>query len=73
MKVEGMNGDFLNISEFSGDNNTVSINGSGKESSDGYHLIHAGNSSVDAFKLDGGKVELGSYVYTLEKIMMTGI
>ena len=67
MKVEGMNGDFLNISEFSGDNNTVSINGSGKESSDGYHLIHAGNSSVDAFKLDGGKVELGSYVYTLEK------
>lgn len=67
MKVEGMSGDFLDVSEFSGTNNTVNIKGSGKESSDGYHLIHAGNSTNDAFKLNGDKVELGSYVYTLEK------
>ncbi|HCR3450453.1 TPA: autotransporter outer membrane beta-barrel domain-containing protein [Citrobacter werkmanii] len=67
MSVEGMQGDFLNITDFSGRNNTVYIEGSGKESSDGYHIIHAGNSNDDAFSLTDGKVELGSFVYTLEK------
>lgn len=67
MNVEGMDGDFLNVTDFSGKNNIVNVAGSGKESSDGYHLIHAGNSTNDAFKLNGDKVELGSFVYTLEQ------
>lgn len=73
MNVEGMHGDFLNVTDFSGKNNIVNVAGSGKESSDGYHLIHAGNSTKDAFKLNGDKVELGSFVYTLEQKMIIGI
>ncbi|KAB7693148.1 autotransporter outer membrane beta-barrel domain-containing protein [Plesiomonas shigelloides] len=67
MRVEGMQGDFLNVNQISTGTNTVYITGSGRESSDGYHLIHASGSKDDSFALNNGSVELGTYSYILDK------
>lgn len=67
MRVEGMQGDFLNVNNVGDGKSTLYISGSGKESSNGYHLIHAAGSKDDSFSLANGSVELGTYSYTLDK------
>jgi outer membrane autotransporter protein len=65
MRVEGVSGDFLNITDNVSGNHTVLVKGSGEEGSDGYHLIHAQGSQNDSFGLKDGLVDLGTYQYSL--------
>lgn len=65
MRVEGANGDFLNVTDTTQGKHTIYLPGSGKEGSDGYHLIQAKGSAADSFSLSNGVVELGTYQYSL--------
>lgn len=65
MRVEGFSGDFLNVTDSVTGNHNVLVKGSGKEGSDGYHLIHAQGSQYDSFGLQNGLVDLGTYQYSL--------
>lgn len=67
MRVEGLAGDFLNVTDSVSGNHNVLVKGSGNESSDGYHLIHAQGSQNDSFGLQNGVVDLGSYEYSLSQ------
>ncbi|HEC1652455.1 TPA: autotransporter outer membrane beta-barrel domain-containing protein, partial [Yersinia enterocolitica] len=65
MRVEGFNGDFLNVTDSVTGSHNVLVKGSGKEGSDGYHLIHAQSSQSNSFVLQNGLVDLGTYQYSL--------
>ncbi|WP_315386461.1 autotransporter outer membrane beta-barrel domain-containing protein [uncultured Stenotrophomonas sp.] len=69
MRVAGMDGDFLSVTDRVEGNFSVQVQDSGHDlqgaASDGYHLIHAAGSSADSFALVNGAVDLGAYKYHL--------
>lgn len=68
MRVAGMQGDFLNVTDSIDGSFNVNVMDDGSElrsGSEGYHLIHALGSTQDRFSLENGTVELGAYKYYL--------
>lgn len=70
MRVGGMDGDFLNVTDSINGQFGVNVADSGDElntGSEGYHLIHANGSANDSFALVNGAVDLGAYKYYLNQ------
>ncbi|PHI29104.1 autotransporter outer membrane beta-barrel domain-containing protein [Budvicia aquatica] len=68
MRVAGMQGDFLNVTDSIDGSFNVTVMDDGSElrsGSEGYHLIHALGSTQQNFSLENGTVELGAYKYYL--------
>ncbi|MBP6117424.1 MAG: autotransporter outer membrane beta-barrel domain-containing protein [Neisseriaceae bacterium] len=75
MRVGGMDGDFLNVTESVDGQFQVNVRDSGDEldtGSEGYHLIHANGSAQDSFSLVSGAVDLGAYKYYLNQDQTNG-
>ncbi|WP_053007593.1 autotransporter outer membrane beta-barrel domain-containing protein [Pragia fontium] len=70
MRVGGMKGDFLNITDAVNGKFIVNVADTGDElnsDSEGYYLIHGEGSANDSFTLANGAVDLGAYQYYLNQ------
>ena len=70
MRVGGMKGDFLNVTDTLKGKFIVNVADTGDElnsDSEGYYLIHGEGSASDSFALANGAVDLGAYQYYLNQ------